>query len=139
MPTNLLAVSLAALVAVSSGAMAGPAKTAPDAARGALYDHDRPDPRYGNYRAERYRVAGEGHGLRQLGHDDRIYRGGDGAYYCRRADGTTGLMSGGLGSGLLNASMAPGDSQTLGTILGGISGAVLSQTLHQQRDAASCR
>src|SRR3546814_4962242 len=31
---------------------------------------------------------------RRLGHDDRIWRGKDGRYHCRRSDGTTGLIIG---------------------------------------------
>src|ERR1044072_2658697 len=33
---------------------------------------------------------------RRLGRHDRIYRGGDGRYYCRRSDGTTGLVIGAI-------------------------------------------
>ena len=37
----------------------------------------------------------------RLGRIDRIYRGSDNRYYCRRDDGTTGLIVGGIAGGLL--------------------------------------
>ena len=36
-----------------------------------------------------------------LSRNDRIYRGSDNRYYCRRDDGTTGLIVGGIGGGVL--------------------------------------
>ena len=38
---------------------------------------------------------------RRLGRNDRIYRGQDGRAYCKRNDGTTGLVIGALGGGAL--------------------------------------
>ncbi len=61
---------------------------------GRNYDWNRPDPRYGGYDASRYYHPGN-YRERRLGRNDRIYRGGDGRYYCRRTDGTTGLIVGG--------------------------------------------
>lgn len=100
------------------------------------YNYDRPDPRYGNYRAERYYRQGN-YQDRRLGRNDRIYRGGDGRYYCRRDDGTTGLIVGALGGGALGNVIAPGGSKTLGTILGGGVGALLGRSI--DRGGATCR
>ena len=47
-----------------------------------------------HYREGRYRE-------RRLGRNDRIYRGRDGRAYCRRSDGTTGLVVGAVGGGVL--------------------------------------
>ncbi|TVV72698.1 hypothetical protein FOY91_13835 [Sphingomonas solaris] len=100
------------------------------------FDYNRPDPRYGNYRADRYYTQGNNNG-RRLGVNDRIYRGGDNRYYCRRNDGTTGLIVGALGGGVLGNVIAPGGSKTLGTILGGGGGALLGRSV--DRNNVSCR
>lgn len=100
------------------------------------YDYDRPDPRYGNYQPERYYRPGDD-APRPLGRNDRIYRGGDGQYYCRRSDGTTGLVVGALSGGVLGNVLSPGGSTTLGTVLGGGLGALLGRSI--DRGGASCR
>jgi hypothetical protein len=85
------------------------------------YDWNNPDPRYNGYYADRYYRTGRYNEYR-LSRDDRIYRGNDGRYYCRRSDGTTGLIVGGVAGGVLGNIIAPGGSKTLGTILGAIGG-----------------
>jgi len=71
---------------------------------------------------------------RRLGRNDRIYRGGDGRYYCRRNDGTTGLVIGGIAGGLLGNAIG-GD--TLGTLLGAGGGALLGRSV--DRGNVRCR
>jgi Ni/Co efflux regulator RcnB len=93
------------------------------------YDYNRPDPRYGNYRADRYYVQGNQYRPRVMNSNERIYRGQDNRYYCRRNDGTTGLVIGGLAGGLLGNTVAPGGSKLLGTVLGGGAGALLGQAI----------
>src|SRR3546814_6781219 len=82
------------------------------------YDYNRPDPRYGGYYADRYYRDDPRYRERRLSRNDRVYRGRDGRYYCRRSDGTTGLIVGGLAGGVLGNVIAPGGSETLGTIIG---------------------
>ncbi len=101
------------------------------------YDYNRPDPRYGNYRADRYYVAGNQYQPRRLDRNERIYRGTDNRYYCRRSDGTTGLIIGGITGGVLGNSIAAGGSKTLGTLLGGSIGALLGQSV--DRGQVTCR
>src|SRR3546814_10210159 len=48
---------------------------------------------------------------RRLGRNDRVYRGRDGRYYCKRSDGTTGLIVGGIAGGALGNVIAPGRSE----------------------------
>ncbi len=100
------------------------------------YDHNHPDPRYGDYRADRYYRQGN-QPARRLAANDRIYRGADNRYYCRRNDGTTGLIVGALGGGVLGNVIAPGGSKTLGTILGGGAGGLLGRSI--DRKNVSCR
>jgi hypothetical protein len=80
-----------------------------------------------HYRAGKYRE-------RRLGRNDHIYRGGDGHYYCRRNDGTTGLVIGAVAGGLLGNAIG-GD--TLGTLLGAGGGALLGQSI--DRGNVRCR
>jgi uncharacterized protein YcfJ len=65
--------------------------------------------------------------------DDQIYRGTDGNYYCKKPDGTTGLIVGGLAGGVLGNVIAPGGSKTLGTILGAGIGAVAGREIDRSR------
>lgn len=106
------------------------------------YNYNNPDPRYGDYQPERYYSDGSQYQTRQIQSNDRIYRGRDNRYYCRRNDGTTGLIVGGLGGGVLGNLIAPGGSKTLGTILGGGAGALLGRSIDRRggnSGAARCR
>ena len=100
------------------------------------YDYNRPDPRYGNYAPERYYRAG-GYPERRLLASDRVYRGGDGRYYCRRNDGTTGLVIGALGGGVLGNVIAPNGSKTLGAVLGAVGGGLIGRGI--DRGNVTCR
>ena len=66
---------------------------------------------------------------RRLGRNDYIYRGLDNRYYCRRDDGTTGLIIGGIGGGVLGHIISPGGAKTLGTIIGAGAGALLGRAI----------
>lgn len=105
--------------------------------RGQQYAWNRPDPRYGGYYADNYYRSGDYYRPRPLGVNDRIYRGRDNRYYCRRSDGTTGLVIGAIGGGVLGNVIAPGGSKTLGSILGGSLGAVLGSSI--DRNNVTCR
>ena len=100
------------------------------------YDWNRPDPSYGGYYADRYYRHDRRYHQRRLREGDRIYRGRDGRYYCRRSDGTTGLIVGGLAGGVLGNIIAPGDSKTLGTVLGALGGAAVGAAADS---GVSCR
>jgi hypothetical protein len=71
---------------------------------------------------------------RRLGRDDMVYRGHDGRYYCRRNDGTTGLVIGAIGGGLLGNAVG---GNTLGTLLGAGGGALLGRSI--DRGNVKCR
>jgi len=105
------------------------------------YDYDRPDPSYNGYDASRYyRNDNRRYRERQLGYNDRVYRGSDGRYYCRHNDGTTGLVVGGIAGGALGAAIAPGGSGVLGALLGAAGGALAGRAIDKDstRDAR-CR
>jgi hypothetical protein len=79
--------------------------------------------------AQNYRRDNRRYAPRRLGRNDRIYRGSDNRYYCRRDDGTTGLIIGGLAGGVLGNIIAPGGSKTLGTIIGAGAGALIGKAI----------
>ena len=104
--------------------------------RGRNYDYNRPGPG-GTYYADQYYRDGRNYKERRLGRNDRIYRGRNGQYYCRRPDGTTGLIVGGVAGGLLGNALDNGRSSTLGTILGAGAGALLGREV--ERGGVRCR
>ena len=67
----------------------------------------------------------------------RIYRGYDDRYYCRRSDGTTGLIVGAALGGLLGNQLDRGGSNLLTTLIGGGAGALLGREI--DRGGVSCR
>ncbi|UUL84268.1 DUF4121 family protein [Sphingomonas qomolangmaensis] len=104
------------------------------------YDYNRPDPSYGGYEADRYYRENPRVQPRRLSANDRVYRGRDNRYYCRRNDGTTGLIVGGLAGGTLGSILAPGGSSLLGALLGGAAGAAGGQALDRNgNNQVECR
>ena len=100
------------------------------------YDYNRPDAS-GRYDASRYYREDGSYRERRMSRRYRIYRGDNGQYYCRRSDGTTGLIVGAIAGGALGNALAPGGSDTLGTILGAGAGAVIGREI--ERGNARCR
>ena len=74
-----------------------------------------------------------------LATDDRVYAGNDGRYYCRRNDGTTGLIVGAAGGGVLGNVIAGGHSKTVGTLLGAAGGALAGRAIDQNNSDVRCR
>ena len=101
------------------------------------YDYNRVDPAYGGDYADRYYRDAPNYRERRLSRRDRIYAGQDGRYYCRRDDGTTGLIVGGIAGGALGAAIAPGGSGVLGALIGGAAGAAVGQSV--DRGQVRCR
>ncbi len=102
------------------------------------------DPRYadrdeGNYDPARYYRDGPTYQERVLAADDRVYRGNDGRYYCKRNDGTTGLIIGAVGGGVLGNVIDGGRSRAVGTLLGGALGAIAGKAIDQNNSQVRCR
>ena len=66
-----------------------------------------------------------------LTREDRVYRGSDGRYYCRRRDGTIGLVAGAAVGGLLGNLIAPRGSNTIGTLIGAAGGAAIGYAIER--------
>ena len=66
----------------------------------------------------------------------QVWRGQDGRTYCRKKDGTTGLIIGGAAGALLGREIDNRGSRTLGTILGAAAGALIGKELD---DGVKCR
>ncbi len=101
------------------------------------YDYNRLPPGQQTYYADQYYRDDPSYRARRLGRNDRIYRGSNGRYYCRRSDGTTGLIIGGIGGAAIGAAVTNGRSQTLGALVGGVGGALLGQSI--DRGGVTCR
>lgn len=133
----LVATVAAATLVAGCSSLGGGYGSDPRYARYSSYDYDRPDPAYGGYYADRYYVDSPRYRERRLAGNDRIYRGQDGRYYCRRNDGTTGLLVGAAAGGLLGNIIAGGGSETLGTLLGAAGGALAGREI--DRNNVRCR
>jgi hypothetical protein len=101
------------------------------------YDYNRYEPGYRTYDPTRYYVTGSNYRPYTVTRRDRIYRGNDGNYYCRRSDGSTGLIAGAAIGGLLGNSIGRGDSRVLSTIIGAGAGAALGSSI--DRGQVVCR
>lgn len=67
----------------------------------------------------------------------RVWRGNDGRYYCKKDNGTTGLLIGAAVGGLAGHEIAGDGDKLLGTIIGGGAGALLGREI--DRDKYRCR
>jgi hypothetical protein len=102
------------------------------------YNNGVRDPYATNYDASRYYRDDPRYTERRLTAQDEVYRGSDGRYYCKRSDGTTGLIVGGAGGALLGNLIDGGRSRTAGTLIGGALGALLGKSVDQNTDVR-CR
>ncbi|MEO5707557.1 MAG: glycine zipper 2TM domain-containing protein [Alteraurantiacibacter sp.] len=74
---------------------------------------------------------------RRVSRGDSVWRGNDGRYYCRRDNGTTGLIIGAAGGALIGREVDSQGSRTVGTVLGAAIGGLLGREI--DRGGARCR
>jgi hypothetical protein len=92
------------------------------------------------YSREDYR---RGYGNRNDRYDRRDYRnarswrGNDGRYYCRKSNGTTGLLVGGVAGALAGRAIDSRGDRATGTLLGAAAGALLGREV--ERGGSNCR
>ncbi|HEX7873576.1 MAG TPA: glycine zipper 2TM domain-containing protein [Sphingobium sp.] len=99
------------------------------------YDYNRYERGGGGYYAENYYRGG--YRPVRVDRNTRIYRGNNGNYYCRRNDGTTGLIVGAALGGVIGNQLDRGGSNLLGTLLGAGAGGLLGREV--DRGGVSCR
>lgn len=63
----------------------------------------------------------------------KTWKGKDGRTYCRRKDGTTGLIIGGAAGALIGREVDGGRNRTVGTIPGAAAGALLGREVDKSR------
>lgn len=93
---------------------------------------DRRDDRrdYRNDRRDRiYDSRGRYSQPRRIDRNSRLWRGNDGRYYCKRDNGTTGLIIGAGVGALAGNQIAGNGDRTIGTILGGVLGGALGREI----------
>ncbi len=83
----------------------------------ALADHRR-DGRHYEQQDRRYHTSSNG---------VRYWRGNDGRYYCKRSNGTTGLIVGAAAGALVGRAIDTRGERATGTILGAAAGALLGK------------
>jgi hypothetical protein len=98
------------------------------------YDRYRTD-----YDATHYYRDGPQYRERQLTYQDEVYRGSDGRYYCKRNDGTTGLIIGGIAGGVAGNVIDGGSNRVAGTLIGGALGALIGKEVDQNSSDYRCR
>ncbi len=113
----IMAAAAASLAIAASPVLADPPSWAPAHGKRA---HDR----------ERlYDAEGRYYQPRRISRDDYVWRGKDGRYYCRRDNGTTGLLIGAGVGALAGHELAGRRDKTLGTILGAVGGGLLGRAI----------
>lgn len=133
-----LAVAVPGLFAAAApAAMAAPAfdttSVAAFSGAGDSWEHSR----WRDDRRDYYGRRGYYGDRRYDGYRGATWRGRDGRYYCRRDNGTTGLLIGGAVGGLLGNEIAGRGDRTLGTVLGVAGGALLGREV--DRSGSRCR
>ncbi|KUR71886.1 hypothetical protein AQZ52_08950 [Novosphingobium fuchskuhlense] len=119
----IIAATLAGAGLGAVPALADPPYWAP--AHGRRAHHSEYD-RYGRYAEPR-----------PLSSHDQVWRGRDGRYYCKRSNGTTGLVIGAVGGALVGRTIDTRGDRTLGTLLGAAGGALLGREI--DRSGSRCR
>lgn len=145
---NLFFKATALAAATATLATAVPAMAAPDyaPAYGSIfeapgaqtYEHGRDRYRGDDYYRRGYREDYRSYRNYEPAYrDSRTWRGRDGRYYCRKENGTTGLIVGGAAGALLGREIDGGRDRTAGTLLGAVGGALLGREI--DRGGSRCR
>jgi hypothetical protein len=74
---------------------------------------------------------------RRVTRQSEVWRGDDGRYYCKRDNGTTGLIVGAAGGAFLGREIDGGRDRTTGTIVGAAVGALIGREI--DRGGLRCR
>lgn len=69
----------------------------------------------------------------------RYWRGNNGRYYCKKSNGTTGLLIGGVAGALIGRTIDGGRDKTVGTIAGAAVGALVGREVDRNNSRPRCR
>ncbi|MBO9724640.1 MAG: glycine zipper 2TM domain-containing protein [Novosphingobium sp.] len=69
----------------------------------------------------------------------RYWRGNDGRYRCKKSNGTTGLLIGGVAGALAGRAIDTRGDRATGTILGAGAGALLGRSIDRNNSRPRCR
>lgn len=69
----------------------------------------------------------------------QYWEGQDGRYYCKRSNGTVGLLVGGAAGALIGRAVDTRGSRATGTIVGAAAGALIGREIQKSRARARCR
>lgn len=128
MRKTILAASLAAVALPAAPALASPPDWAPAHGHRGHYRGYNGGYDGGNYQQQQYYRTDNG---------IQYWQGDDGRNYCRRSNGTTGLLIGGVAGALIGRSIDRRGDRALGTILGAGAGALLGREV--ERSGSRCR
>lgn len=129
MNKTILTLAAAALAIPSMPAAADP----PPWAHAHGYRHHERE----HYRERAYDRYGRYYHPRVITRRTYIWRGRDGRYYCRRDNGTTGLIIGAAGGAFVGNALSNRRDRTAGTIVGAALGALLGHEI--DRGQLRCR
>lgn len=93
------------------------------------------------YYRDRYGVLRDRYGNRvseQTAYNGQTWVGADGRTYCRKSDGTVGTIIGGVAGALLGNVIDGGRNRAVGTIIGGGAGALAGREIQRSSDV-DCR
>ena len=127
----LLGTFAAVSVAATAPAYAGISSAAPAQGHG-LYKADQDTGFYKKKKRGRHYARDQ-----RVNNNTRIWRGNDGRYRCKRDDGTTGLLIGGVVGGVAGHEIAGNGDKVLGAVIGAGAGALLGREI--DRSNARCR
>jgi len=125
MKKSIIAAALAAILIPSAPALADPPR------------HAQAHGKHAKARNSMYDSRGRYAEPRRISSNDRVWRGNDGRYYCKRNNGTTGLIIGAAGGALAGRAIDTRGERATGTILGAVGGALLGREI--EKSGARCR
>ncbi|RHW19046.1 glycine zipper 2TM domain-containing protein [Sphingomonas gilva] len=76
--------------------------------------------------------ASEAQAVQKKRYKYKEWRGRDGRMYCRKSDGTTGLIVGGVAGALIGRTIDTRGDRTLGTLGGAAAGALLGREVDRE-------
>ena len=83
----------------------------------------------GKAEASTYKASEQRRGQKRYKY--REWRGRDGRTYCRKSDGTTGLVIGAVGGALVGRTIDTGGDRSAGTLIGAVAGGLAGREIER--------